>query len=126
MIYCHLSIVEVETMSQDIKNQLQFQDALGASERVCALFFASWCPFSRRFLPDFDAAAQANNDHFTCVKVDDDDDLCEEYGINVYPTVIFFEKGKVLSRVDAVLGVGIDVGRFLSQAEKCILSKGGK
>ncbi len=113
-------------MSQDIKNQLQFQDVLAANERVCALFFASWCPFSRRFIPDFDDAARANKNHFSSVKVDDHDDLCAEYGINVYPTVIFFEKGKVLSRVDAVLGVGIDIGRFHSAAEKCIASKGGK
>jgi thioredoxin len=113
-------------MSQDIKNQLQFQDALKTNDRVCALFYASWCPFSRRFLPDFDEAARANKDHFSCVKVDDHEDLCEEYGINVYPTVIFFENGKVLSRVDAALGVGIDVGRFLSQAEKCIAQKGRK
>jgi len=113
-------------MNQDIRNQQQFQAALNSSERVCALFYASWCPFSRRFLPDFDEAARANQEHFSCVKVDDHDELCEEYGINVYPTVIFFENGKVLSRVDAALGVGIDVGRFLSQAEKCVAPKGGK
>ena len=111
---------------KDIKTQRQFQDELAASERVCALFYASWCPFSRRFLPDFDEVARSNQDHFSCVKVDDHEDLCEEYGINVYPTVIFFEKGKILSRVDAALGVGIDVDRFLSQAERCVAAKGGK
>src|SRR5512136_2233552 len=94
-------------MSQDIRNQLQFRDALGANERVCALFFASWCPFSRRFLPDFDAAAGANAEHFACVKIDDYEELCDEYDIHVYPSVIFFEKGKILSRLDGALGRGL-------------------
>jgi thiol-disulfide isomerase/thioredoxin len=111
---------------KDIKDKQQFQKALQADDRVCALFYASWCPFSRRFLPDFDDAAQKNIDSLSSVKVDDHDDLCEEYGINVYPTVIFFEKGKVLDRVDAVLGVGLDVGRFHSATKKCITPKGGK
>jgi len=113
-------------MSQDIKNQLQFQDALAADDRVCALFYASWCPFSRRFLPDFDEAAHANKNHFSSVKVDDHENLCDEYGVNVYPTVIFFEKGRVLARVDGRLGVGIDLGRFFDACEKCIPKKGGK
>jgi len=113
-------------MRQDIKNQLQFRDALEASERVCALFYASWCPFSRRFLPAFDEAASVNKDHYSCVKIDDHDGLCEEYGIDVFPTVIFFEKGKVLDRVDGRLGAGIDVGRFFDASEKCIAKKGRK
>ena len=111
---------------KDIKNQQQLQAALQADERVCALFYASWCPFSRRFLPDFDDAARANKKHFSSVKIDDHDGLCEEYGIDVFPTVIFFEKGKVLDRVDARLGAGIDVGRFFEASEKCIARKGGK
>lgn len=113
-------------MSQDIKNQKQFRAALEANDRVCALFYASWCPFSRRFLPDFDAAARRNEQAISSVKIDDLDDVCDEYGIQVYPSVIFFENGKVLDRVDAVLGVGIDVGRFQNAAEKCLARKGKK
>ncbi len=106
-------------MSQDIKTQQQFREALAANERVCALFFASWCPFSRRFLPDFDAAAGANAGEFTCVKIDDLEDLCDEYGINVYPSVIFFEKGKVLARLDGALGRGLAASQLAGLIEKC-------
>lgn len=113
-------------MSKDIKNHKEFRAALEANDRVCALFYASWCPFSRRFLPDFDDAARKNEREISSVKVDDLDDVCDEYGIHAYPSVIFFERGKVIDRVDAVLGVGIDVGRFLSSAEKCTAAKGGK
>lgn len=104
---------------KDIKTQQQFQAALQENDRVCALFFASWCPFSRRFLPDFDAAASANADNFACVKVDDVDDLCDDYGINVFPSVIFFEKGKVMARLDGALGRGLSEGQLAGLIDKC-------
>ena len=110
-------------MSQDVENRDQFHGVLGAHELVCALFYASWCPFSRRFLPEFERAAGVHEKSFACVKVDDLVDLCDEYAIDVYPTVIFFEKGKVLDRVDGVLGAGIDVGRFSKVTEKCVAGK---
>jgi thiol-disulfide isomerase/thioredoxin len=113
-------------MSQDITGRKHFHSTLDSDERVCALFFASWCPYSRRFLPEFEKAATLYAKQFSSVKVDDLDDLCDEYGINVYPTVIFFEKGQVLDRVDGILGVGIDVVRFSKATEKCIAGKGDK
>jgi thioredoxin 1 len=113
-------------MSQDVENKNEFRKVLGAHERVCVLFFASWCPYSRRFLPEFEKTAELYAKKFSSVKVDDQDDLCDEYSISVYPTVIFFDKGKVLDRVDGVLGVGIDVSRFSNSAEKCISGKGNK
>jgi thiol-disulfide isomerase/thioredoxin len=113
-------------LSQDISGRKHFQNALDSDERVCALFFASWCPYSRRFLPEFEKTAELYAKKFSSVKVDDQDDLCDEYSISVYPTVIFFDKGKVLDRVDGVLGVGIDVSRFSNSVEKCISGKGNK
>ena len=35
-------------------------------------------------------------------------DVCEEYAIEYYPTVIMFEKGKVQKRLDAEPGVGLN------------------
>jgi hypothetical protein len=40
--------------------------------------------------------------------VDDREDLCEEYSINYYPTVLFFENGKVTKRLDAEPGAGLN------------------
>ena len=39
--------------------------------------------------------------------VDELPDVCEKYSVEVYPTVIFFEKGKISKRLDGILGVGL-------------------
>ena len=104
---------------KDIKDQQQFQAALQEKDRVCALFYASWCPFSRRFLPEFDAAVGKNAGEFSSVRIDDIDDLCDDYDIRVFPSVIFFEKGKVLARLDGSLGRGLSGSQLAGLIDKC-------
>jgi len=83
-------------------------DVLKSKDRVVVLFYASWCPFSQRFLPIFEKYAQ--NKTRTCLKVKTDDkaSLCEKYSVDVVPTVLLFEKGKVKKRLDGVQGVGLE------------------
>jgi thiol-disulfide isomerase/thioredoxin len=79
---------------------------LDSEERVFVLFYASWCPFSRDFLPIFEEFAKKNR----CVKVivdDNEDELCEKYKIEYYPTVILFKRGKAVKRIDAKPHVGL-------------------
>jgi len=71
------------------------------------LFYATWCPFSQRFLPVFEELARRNPQECMSVIVDDRPDLCEEYSIEYYPTVLLFKKGKVHKRLDAEPGVGL-------------------
>ena len=110
----------------DIKDKQQFRTALDSNERVCALFYASWCPFSRRFLSDFENAARTKAKEFSSVRIDDLDDLCDEYDISVFPTVIFFERGDVLARLDGVPGAGLQPGQLSGLIEKCTAGKKGK
>jgi len=35
------------------KAEENIDDVLGSKEKVFVLFYASWCPFSQRFLPIF-------------------------------------------------------------------------
>jgi thiol-disulfide isomerase/thioredoxin len=76
-------------------------------DRAFVLFYATWCPFSQRFLPVFEEYARGNPQECMSVIVDDRPDLCEEYAIEYYPTVLLFEKGKVHKRLDAEPGVGL-------------------
>ena len=82
-------------------------DVLKAKEKAFVLFYASWCPYSQRFLPIFEDYAKHNPDECISVVIDDKPDLCEKYEIDYYPTVLLFKKGEVEKRLDATPGLGL-------------------
>ena len=84
-----------------------FEDELRSRDKVFVLFYATWCFFSQDFLPTFKAYAKTNPGECMSVIVDDHEDLCEKYGIETYPAVLLFEKGKVTKRLDSAHGVGL-------------------
>jgi len=97
------------TEKRDIKNaeKNSLNDEIRHKDRTLVLFYASWCPFSQRFLPIFEEYAKSNPLECIQIIVDDRPDLCEEYSIEYYPTVILFRKGKVHKRLDAQPGIGL-------------------
>jgi thioredoxin 1 len=88
--------------------EYDLDEALKSKGKVLVLFYASWCPFSRSFLPIFDKYAQKNPQGCLRVKTDDKAKLCEKYSVNVVPTVLIFEKGKVTKRLDGAPGAGLN------------------
>jgi thiol-disulfide isomerase/thioredoxin len=80
------------------------------NETLLVLFYASWCPFCRRFVPVFDCkTASFNGAQVIHVVIDDyDNQLWDDYEIDAVPTIIFFEKGKVTKRLDGRFGVGLN------------------
>jgi thiol-disulfide isomerase/thioredoxin len=82
-------------------------DEIKHKDKACVLFYASWCIFSQRFLPLFEEYAKGNPQDCISIIIDDKPDLCEEYSIEYYPTVLMFKKGKVHKRLDAKLGLGL-------------------
>jgi len=93
-------------------------DEIGGKDRAFVLFYATWCPFSQMFLPVFEEYARGNPKECISVIVDDRPDVCEEYSIDYYPTVILFKKGKVSGRLDAKPGVGLDRKQLKTFTEK--------
>lgn len=85
----------------------EFKEALKTKKKVIVLFYASWCPFSRKFLPIYEKHASKNP--IPCIKtmVDDREEICEKYSIAVFPTVLFFENSKVTKRLDGTPGEGL-------------------
>ena len=83
-------------------------DQVKGKEKAYVLFYATWCGFSQRFLPIFQEYAKKNPEECLSVIVDEDPEVCEEFAIEYYPTVIMFKKGKVHKRLDAEPGVGLD------------------
>ncbi len=82
-------------------------DVLKTKEKAFVLFYASWCPFSQRFLPIFQDYAKGNPQECMSIVIDDKPDLCDKYKIEYYPTVLLFKKGEVKKRLDATPGFGL-------------------
>ena len=85
---------------------------LKSKPKVYALFYASWCPHSQRFLPIFQAYENNHPDECLEVMVDSKEDLCVKYSVEYYPTVLLFKEGKVKKRLDATPGLGLTKGQF--------------
>ncbi len=88
--------------------ETKFEGAVEKGGKLFVLFYASWCPFSRRFLPVYEKCTRGLATPCFQVVVDDREDLCEKYDIAVYPTVLLFENGTVAARLDGVPGEGLD------------------
>jgi thiol-disulfide isomerase/thioredoxin len=95
-----------EIMSTNNVGQ-DFEETLKTKTKFLALFYASWCPFSRKFLPIYEKCTANNPNPCIRVMIDDKEDLSEKYSIQFYPTVLLFEKGKVTKRLDAEPGEGL-------------------
>jgi thioredoxin-like negative regulator of GroEL len=105
-----------------INNNHDLIEILGATNRVVALFYASWCPFCVTFLPIFKKHAKGEGRHFVSVQ-DDQETIADQYSVKVYPTVLFFEDGVVSKRLDGVLGVGLDERQLSEFINLCPLSE---
>jgi thiol-disulfide isomerase/thioredoxin len=94
-------------------------DILKSKEKVFVLFYGSWCLFSQRFLSIFEKFAKDKNRRCASIITDDKPSLCEKYSVEVVPTVLLFEKGKVTRRLDGVLGVGLNEKQFKEFVKTC-------
>ncbi|OGS49742.1 MAG: hypothetical protein A3K65_05275 [Euryarchaeota archaeon RBG_16_68_12] len=106
--------LEIRTV-QDFRREVE-----GSAEPTVILFTTSWCPFCRRFQPRFVEAATKADVRCAIVYIDDwDNPLWDEYGVEVVPTLVLFEKGKPVHRRDGILGQGLgqrDLEAILARA----------
>ncbi len=80
---------------------------LANDEKTLVLFYASWCPYCANFKPSFEDI-NVNNIKKICALVDEDENpLWDRFNIQAVPTMIAFEKGKIISRKDAKKHVGL-------------------
>ena len=93
-------------------------DEINQKDKAFVLFYTTWCPFSQRFLPIFEEYARKNPKECLSIIVDDRPDVCEEYSIDYYPTVILFKKGNIRGRLDAEPGIGLDENQLKAFTEK--------
>jgi thioredoxin 1 len=104
----------------EVSNSCDLESQLKRCKRVLALFYSSWCPFCRNFLPVFAKNTLKTESLLILrVKVDDDDNpLWEEYSIEAVPTVILFEAGTVRRRLNGRFGYGLSEKQFAEWLEE--------
>jgi thioredoxin 1 len=101
-----------------LEDEQSFNDLLQTEERVAALVYASWCPFCRRFLPFFEQNVRESA-HFVAVQ-DNRETVADTYDIEVIPTVLYFEKGQLVKRLDGIPGVGLSENLYLKFLQDCL------
>ena len=105
-----------------IDNEHDLDKILKTNDRVIALVYASWCPFCRNFLPIFQQYAQEEQPYFLCVQ-DDGENIGDKYSVDIFPTVLFFEKGSVSKRLDGETGVGLSEKQLAEFIRETQISK---
>jgi len=103
----------------------KIEEQLNSKNQAFVLFYESWCPFSQRFLPVFNRFAE--NQTRECIKVvaDFKSNVCDKYSVEVFPTVLFFEKGKVAKRLDGEAGEGLNQAKLEAFAKNVSLMRFG-
>jgi len=97
-----------------IDNREGLEVKLKKNKKVLALFYATWCPYCLRSVPNFDKkAASLGFKNIVHVLLEEyDNQLWDDFDIPAVPTVIYFENGKVSKRLDGKLGSGLNEREF--------------
>ncbi len=83
---------------------------LSRTGEVIAFFYSPTCPHCRRFSPFIEEVGGKSTLPFVFVDISDySDPVWDRYDIDVVPTVIHFNNGKVVNRISGRLG-----GKYLS------------
>lgn len=80
---------------------------LNSNKKTLVLFYASWCPYCANFKPIFERSKVNNTEKIGAMIDEDENPLWDRFNIQAVPTMIAFEKGKIVDRKDAKKHVGL-------------------
>lgn len=75
---------------------------------IAVLFKAEWCPFCRGFTPIFQSLQKAKVRSAAVDLSDLNNPLWETFSIDIVPTVLLFNSGKIIQRYDGLAGQGLN------------------
>lgn len=102
-----------------VTTESELEKAIAGKERVIALFYATWCLYFIKFLPVFRKYTKGRDD---ILLIEDDRwQMTEKYKVEVVPSALCFENGKVIKRLDGVLGLGLNENELEEFIEVCSL-----
>lgn len=99
-----------------VDSRKTLEQALRGGGTKLVLFYSSYCPFCISFLPAFEAQAAAAPGRYLKACTDGGEELEDLFSIDVVPTVLCFEDGKLTRRLDGRLGRGLSAEELSSFA----------
>jgi len=102
-----------------VSNLHDLEQALQTEDRVIAMVYVTWCPFCRKALPVFEKQAREEKRHLLLV-TDDEEHVADLYGIDIFPTLILFEKGRIVKRLDGQPGLGLHDKQIADFIQSCL------
>jgi thiol-disulfide isomerase/thioredoxin len=103
-----------------VNNEQDLNKILKNKDKVITLVYASWCPFCRTFLPVFEKYVSEEGFDFVRVQ-DDQESIGDKYSVDIFPTVLYFDRGKVVERLDGEPGVGLSEKQLADFVTSCRL-----
>jgi thioredoxin-like negative regulator of GroEL len=104
-----------------VDNIRDLEQVLARSSRVVALVYVTWCPYCRKALPAFEKQNMEGTGSMLLV-ADDEENVADLYGIDVFPTLLLFEKGMIVKRLDARPGLGLNEKQIADFVASCVMS----
>ncbi len=87
-------------MITEVTSPENFQNIIESHPQVLMEFFADWCPHCQAFQPVLEAASselEANGIFVAQVDYVKFPDLFSEYGVESFPTMVFFQNGQPIA-----------------------------
>ena len=98
--------------SKQVRSLRELESAIKSGENVILLLYASWCPFSQKFLPEFEECVAGKDATFLRFMVEDESERWDRYSVRFTPTVVCFKNGRQCERLDGMPGRGLTRKQF--------------
>lgn len=105
-------------MLLEVSSPENFNQIINDNPKVCMEFFAPWCPHCQHFFPTVEAFAKQQEGKVVVAQtsLDKFPQLFEQYGVNDFPCVIYFQDGQPIARTLGDQSLQ-DLDAFLANAE---------
>jgi len=80
---------------------------LSNGTKTLVLFYADWCTYCSNFKPTFEEINSDKIQKKAALVNEDENPLWERFDIQMVPTMIAFQNGKILTRRDGKGGIGL-------------------
>jgi thioredoxin-like negative regulator of GroEL len=102
-----------------VNNLHELEQVLKEKEKVVAMVYVSWCPFCRKALPLFEKQALGAGRGNLLLVTDDEEHVADLYGIDIFPTLILFDRGAIVKRLDGQPGQGLSEKQIADFVQSC-------